>query len=326
MTCADQSPAPQHQRYLRPKDVENRASLGQRALWRVEQVLWYLIYWWPLKAMSIEAASDLGASVMKRLGPLTSAHRTMLRNLRLAFPDWTADEVDRTAAEAWETAGRIAGEMPHLAELQPSGASARVEIVGAEHTAAIKASGRPAVLIGAHLANWEVMSASICNQLDCQITYRAFNNPHLDKCVVQARYAAGIDVLTPKGIGTRELMRALSRGQSVGLMNDQKFNQGVAAPFFGYDAMTAPGPTRLAMKYGVPIMPLSVRRTGVARYRVTFHEPFLPEADNDEDVAIAKTVSRINRFYEDRIREAPGQWFWMHNRWPKEAWVAAGAM
>jgi Kdo2-lipid IVA lauroyltransferase/acyltransferase len=314
------------QRYIRPKDIDNRATTGQRILWRIESIAWDVIYWYPMKMLPIETAAKVCAGLMKALGPLTSQSKTVRRNLMLAFPEWTEDKVTDVAKGAWETMGRVAGELPHLAELQPYVEGARVEIAGREYVETIKASGKPAVLIGAHLANWEVMSAAICRSLDCEITYRALNNPHIDKCVSDARYAAGIDMLVPKGAGTRELMRSLGRGRSIGLMNDQKFNQGVAALFFGHEAMTAPGATRLAMKFGVPIMPLSVLRTGNSRYRVTFHEPFAPETGPNETAAIQATVARINKFYEDRIREAPEQWFWMHNRWPKEAWVAAGVM
>src|SRR5262249_23308939 len=159
-----------------------------------------------------------------------------------------------------------------------------------------------------------------------QITYRAFNNPHIDRKVANARLDSGVRNLAPKGIATRELMRALSRGESVALMNDQKFNQGIPVPFFGHDAMTAPGPTRLAMRYKAPLMPVSCVRTGVARYRLTFHEPIMPETGPDEDAAVLATVTKINQFIEARIREHPDQWFWMHHRWPKEEWAKAGVM
>jgi KDO2-lipid IV(A) lauroyltransferase len=52
----------------------------------------------------------------------------------------------------------------------------------------------------------------------------------------------------------------------------------------------------------------------------------MPDTDPDEDKAIYNTVLRINQWVEARIREAPEQWFWMHNRWPKEAWVKAGVL
>ena len=93
-----------------------------------------------------------------------------------------------------------------------------------------------------------IMAASVAGLLLCRhlvrllidartarITYRAANNPYIDRRIAKARLAYGTPVLTPKGAGTRELMRALMKGESVGLMNDQKFNQGIAVPFFGYD-------------------------------------------------------------------------------------------
>ena len=160
---------------------------------------------------------------------------------------------------------------------------------------------------------------------EAQITYRPANNPHIDQRIARAR-STYTDALTPKGAGTRDLVRALARGLPVGLMNDQKFNQGISVPLFGHEAMTAPGPTRFALKFKAPIVPISCYRTGPARYRVTIHEPFHPIPDADDNKAIYASVLRINQFLESIIREAPEQWFWMHNRWPKEEWVKAGVM
>ncbi len=320
---------PDAPRFIRPKDLDNqqRNTLANRIGWRIEAFAWDFIYWYPMKALPIIWASNTVAAILRTLGPLTSQHRTMIRNLRMCFPDWTDKQIQKVAKGAWETLGRTAGEMPHLASMKPYKPNSRIEVVGAERLDAIRESGKPAVLISGHFANWEAMSSAICNRpLDAQITYRSANNPHIDRRIAKARHAYGINVLTPKGAGTRELMRALGRGQPVALMNDQKFNQGIAVPFFGYDAMTAPGPTRLAMKFNAPLVPLSCRCIGPGRYRVEIHEPFFPDADPDEDTAIYNTVLRINQWVEVMIRETPEQWFWMHNRWPKEAWVKAGVL
>jgi len=107
-------------------------------------------------------------------------------------------------------------------------------------------------------------------------------------------------------------------------MNDQKFNQGLAVPFFGHDAMTAPGPSRLAMKYKVPVVFISTRRTGPARFKVMIHEPFLPEQTGDADADVRACVERITRLIEGEVRDNPEQWFWQHRRWPKDAWRNAG--
>ncbi len=316
-------------RFIRPKDLDNeqRTTLGAKFGWGVEAFAWDWIYWNPMAALPVDAASNTVSRILKTLGPMTSQHRSMIRNLRMAFPDWNEKQVKDCAMGAWETLGRTAGEMPHLGKMKPYVENSRIEVIGAERLDAIRESKKPVVFITGHFANWEVMASAICNRpLDCQITYRAANNPYIDRRIAKARHAYGIQVLTPKGAGTRELMRALGRGQSIALLNDQKFNQGIAVPFFGHDAMTAPGPTRLAMKYKAPLLPISCLRIGPARYRVTFHEPFMPDADPDEDKAIYNTVLKINQFTEARIREAPDQWFWMHNRWPKEAWAKAGVL
>ncbi|MFN7056371.1 lysophospholipid acyltransferase family protein [Hyphomonas sp.] len=318
----DQSPTA----YVRPKDIDTRASLSQRIAWRLETIAWDVIYWAPMKALGPDRASDVCGWLLRRIGPLFSQHKTMTRNLRLAFPDWSAEEVARTALDAWESAGRTAGELPHLPKID-TGPSGRVEVVGAEVLDRIRESGKGAVFFSGHFANWEIMPAVITQRMpEAVMTYRALNNPHIDRRVSDVRHAYGTQVNAPKGIGTRELMRALSRGAPVALMNDQKFNSGIPAKFFGHDAMTAPGPTRLALKYGVPLVPVSTERTGPARFRVVFHEPFIPEDTGDPEADVQRTVDRINAFLEAHVRAVPGQWFWQHRRWPKEAWREAGVM
>jgi KDO2-lipid IV(A) lauroyltransferase len=44
------------------------------------------------------------------------------------------------------------------------------------------------------------------------------------------------------------------------------------------------------------------------------------------DEAVHASVLRINQFMEQNILKAPEQWFWVHARWPKKAWIDAGVM
>lgn len=310
--------------YVRPKDIDNRATFSQRVQWRLETLAWDLIYWGPMKLMGPDRASNFGGWLVKKIGPLLSQHKTMRRNLRLAFPDWSDAQIEETALAAWESAGRTAGELPHLPKIDPY-TSGRVEIIGEDILERINQSGKGAVFFSGHFANWEIMPAAIVKRIPHAVmTYRALNNPHIDRRIADVRRAYGTVANAPKGIGTRELMRALSKGSPVALMNDQKFNEGIPAPFFGHDAMTAPGPTRLALKYGVPMVPVSTVRTGPARFRIVFHEPFFPEDTGHPEADIERNVTRINAFLEDHVRAVPGQWFWQHRRWPKEAWKDAG--
>lgn len=314
------------QQYIRPKDIDNRSTFGQRLMWRIESLAWDGIYWGPMKALGPDRASRFLGWLIKAVAPLFSQNKTVKRNLALAFPDLSEEARERLAAESWQSVGRTAGELPHLPRIPPYGGE-RVEVEGAEHLDAVEASDKGAVFVSGHFANWEVMAAVICNRpVDCLVTYRALNNPHIDRKLNKVRHDYGIGVLTPKGVGTREVMRALSKGRSVALLNDQKFNQGLPIPFFGHDAMTAPGPSRLALKYNVPIVFVTTRRTGPARFKVKVHAPFMPEKTGDQDADVRACVERITGYIEDEVRGNPAQWFWQHRRWPKEAWRDAGVM
>jgi KDO2-lipid IV(A) lauroyltransferase len=158
------------------------------------------------------------------------------------------------------------------------------------------------------------------------MTYRPANNPLIDARILHLREGYGAKMQAAKGVeGGIGLMRSLARGWSVALMNDQKYNEGVEAPLFGHNCMTADGPTRLARRFKLVLQPMSVKRDG-ARFHAIVHEPLPTDPDAPDAVAVPASIARINAFMEARIREAPEQWFWVHRRWPKQAWVDAGVL
>jgi KDO2-lipid IV(A) lauroyltransferase len=298
--------------------------MRQNILWRVEA--WaYDVVALLARTFPIDAVSDFGAGFFRAFGPLTSAHRVAERNLRIAFPDAPDKEIARLLDEQWGHAGRWFAEFPILDRIiaDPS----RVEVVGGERLAAIRDGAGPVIFISGHLSNFEIMPAAIVNAgVTCQITYRATNNPFVDERIRETRWRYGVRLFAPKGAnGARELMRALSRGESVALMNDQKFNGGVAAPLFGVMAHTAPGPSSFALRFGAPLQPMSVQRMHKARFRVVVHEPIRLTNTGDRNADIEAGVRRVNAFIEDRVRERPAEWFWLHKRWPREIYKRGAA-
>jgi KDO2-lipid IV(A) lauroyltransferase len=152
--------------------------------------------------------------------------------------------------------------------------------------------------------------------VNCEMTYRAANNPYVDDRIKKSRFRYGVRLFAPKGgDGARELLEAMKRGVSVALMNDQKFNNGVAAPFFGRLTHTAPAPSRLAIRFGTVLQPMSVQRIKGARFRAVVHEPIHLPRTGDRAADIAAGVRAINAFVEARVRERPAEWFWVHKRW-----------
>lgn len=292
--------------------------LVQGLVWRLE-ALGFDALTGLARLFPIDAVSNFGAWLFRTLGPLTSARRVAERNLRIAFPDASDAEIERLLTLQWEELGRWIAEFPILDRIiaDPS----RVTLENGERLAEIAAGAGPVVFISGHFSAFEVMAAAIVHAgVPCQITYRAMNNPHVDARVRKNRFRYGVRLFAPKGLeGARELMRALSRGESVALMNDQKFNGGVAAPLFGVMAHTAPGPSTFALRFGVPLQPMSVQRVGPgARFKLIVHDPIRLTDTGDREADIEAGVRQVNAFIEDRVRARPHEWFWVHKRWPNE--------
>ena len=298
-----------------------RPSFAQDLLWRLEAAA-YVAVFGLLRLMDIETASALGGWLALRLGPLTGSHKVVQRNLRLAFPELSEAERERIARAQWDNLGRSTFELPFMEELQPH--RGRVEMVGAERLEEIRTSGKPVVFISGHFSNWEVMPCAIVDAgITCQMTYRAANNPYVDRLIRDARAKYGVQLFAPKGSdGSRELLAAMKRGESVALMNDQKFNGGVAAPFMGQLAHTAAGPTRLALRFGAVLQPMSVERLPKARFRVIVHPPIELEKTGAREADLEAGVARVNAFVEAQVRARPLEWFWVHKRWSNEAYAS----
>ncbi len=291
-------------------------SLLQKAGWRVE-ALFYDLAVTGLRLFSVDTASDIGGWICKTFGPLTPVQKTVRRNLELAFPDMAPAEREALIRRQWENTGRVMlGEFAVIDRIvkDPS----RFHIEGFERLRAIAESGKSVIFISGHLSNWEIMNAAILSAgVPYMITYRAANNPYVDDRIKAGRAAYGVTMFAPKGgDGAKELLIALQKGESVGLMNDQKFNRGVPTPFFGHIAETAPGPTRLAQRFGTVLQPLTIRRTRKARFEVKVHEPIEVDDTGHKGQDIDTTVCKISTFIEQAVRDNPEEWFWVHKRWP----------
>jgi KDO2-lipid IV(A) lauroyltransferase len=245
----------------------------------------------------------------------------------MAFPNESDAWRRAVRKESFRELGRMSGEFPHMGKFLEQYRSGALEFKGKENVEATL--GKGAVFIGGHFSNWEITSLCLA-QVDptSHFTYRPANNPIIDKYIVETRATFGLTLQAAKGKeGGMGLLRSLKRGRSIALMNDQKYNNGLAVPFFGHKCMTADGPVRLALKFGVPLIPITGRRIEGTKFVATAYPALeLDYTKPDADEAVYAGVQRVNEFMEARVREAPGQWFWAHRRWPKSAWVEAGVM
>lgn len=267
--------------------------------------------------LPIDWASGLGSWVGRTFGPHLQVTQTALRNLRMIFPDLNEEQIDNIISGMWDNLGRTAGEHPHLSKFDPYVENSRVEVVGGEYIDLLRDDGQPGLLFAGHIGNWELSPlAGSRRGLVVHLIYRRANNPFFDHLVQKGRSALDGDLFAKGAEGSKEILRALRRGDHIAMLVDQKMNDGILAPFLGKDAMTAPAVAQLAIRYDCPLVPTQVERLGGARFRVTFYPPMEKPDTGDKKADIAALTTEVNRHIGDWIKQHPEQWLWVHNRWP----------
>ncbi|MCB4822373.1 lysophospholipid acyltransferase family protein [Roseicella aerolata] len=261
-------------------------------------------------------ASDFGGALARTLGPLLPVSRIARDNLARALPELDAAARRRVVRGMWDNLGRTVAELPHLPALH-------WEIVGEAHLAPLVAQGGPAILVSGHIANWEVLPPAAA-RLGIRIgsVYRAADNPLVDALIngLRARAVEGEPLpLFPKGAqGARAALKFLSGGGVLGMLADQKLNDGIAVPLLGIPAMTAPAPAQLALRFRCPLIPVRVERLGPCRFRLVVEPPLAVPDGLDRQAAIRALTLAVNDRLSAWIRERPAEWLWLHRRWPRD--------
>ena len=269
------------------------------------------------RIMPVDAASALGGWLARMIGPLTPVSNRALRNLSRAYPEKSAREIRTIVSGMWDNLGRVAAEYPHLGSFHLYDDKGRFEVVGAENVDLLREDERPGIFFSGHIANWEMVSMCATQRgVPLDRVYRVANN-----WIVEWLYRHGRAVvagtLIPKGPqGVRALLRSFKGGRHVGLLVDQKMNDGIAVPFFGLDAMTAPALAELALRFDCPVVPGRAIRLKGARFRVELFPPMRFERTGDRHADVLAAMTQVNALLENWVREYPEQWLWLHNRWP----------
>ncbi|MCW8307317.1 lauroyl acyltransferase [Acidiphilium sp. PA] len=273
------------------------------------------------RTLSPARASTLAGALGRTIGPLIPTSRIADANLTAALPALDAQARRAIIAQVWDNLARNAGEFPHLAALRATATGPGFTITGAEHAIELAKLGGPAIILTAHCGNWEILPAALRTLgLRFAFFYRAAANPAVDQLIIDLRAAAMGEPVTmfAKGAkGARGAYAHLARGGMLCMLVDQKLNDGIPVPLFGIEAMTTPALAVFARKFRCPILPVRVERLGPARLHLII-EPIAHAAiTGDKPADIAATTLWMNQTIERWVRARPGQWLWLHRRWPK---------
>jgi Kdo2-lipid IVA lauroyltransferase/acyltransferase len=269
-----------------------------------------------LRLLPLDWASALGGLIARSIGPHLRVSDVARRNLRRAMPELDPVKIERTTRKVWDNLGRVVAEYPRLREIRIFEPGGRVETTGFDNILNERSSCKRYIFFSAHYGNWEIASLA-ASQAGFTIAnvYRAPNNPIVDRLLTRMR--GGDAMLIPKGrVAARRAIESLRIGKHLSMLVDQKMNDGIAVPFFGRDAMTAPALARLALRFNATVVPVRVLRLKGAHFHLIAETPLaLPRSGNSVADTLALMI-KVNETVERWVREHPEQWLWVHRRWP----------
>jgi KDO2-lipid IV(A) lauroyltransferase len=168
--------------------------------------------------------------------------------------------------------------------------------------------GKGVIFIAAHLGNWELMAA--CYALNehhpVSVIARSIYDERVNRILLKFRSRYGVKTILRGKVrrgesitaSTKEILRVLRRNELLGIVIDQNIKgiDSVPVTFLGIPTTAPSGAASLA--------------------RASQAEVFFGSTHRGHDNQHHNT-SLFTRLIEEKVREFPSQWVWIHDRWGK---------
>ena len=208
--------------------------------------------------------------------------------------------------------GRLIEAFARFPRMSPKTIHNLIRYEGLENFTNTVARRRGVLVATAHLGNWELSAfAHAWMTGPMNIVVRPLDNPKVDALVEQRRAMSGNNIIA-KREAARGILRALERGEAVGILIDQNTtpDEGVFIDFFGTKACAGTAFVKFAHHTGAAVVPgFALWEEKEHRYVLRFY-PEVPMTGN-----VPEDTQRVHSALESVIRQYPDQWLWIHRRW-----------
>ena len=266
------------------------------------------------RAIALGAGAAFATAVYG-LYRLTPYRGFVQKNLRGAFPGWTADELNRMTLAHLRQLTRCIVELMRFPLLTAENVDELVRFEGLENLEAAREGGKGVILATAHFGNWELMGAAFALKgLPMHVLVQPASQDAFDRLFREFRGLAGVSSWNNAGPASlRPVLRALGRNEALGLLVDQHGEaQDAIVRLFGHPVSAPTGPFFFARRTGAAVVPVfAVRQPD--QTHVVHIEPALALTGDDEIDAQA-----LYAVYERYIAKHPDHWLWVHDRWARE--------
>lgn len=265
-------------------------------------------------------SANFGSFLARAIGKHHSSHKLAYKNLSNAFPSLNEAQKDKILEGMWDNLGRVIGEYVFISKAAPQEMVQKYIILDErtlQNVEYIKKNFKKGgIIFSGHIGNWEVGPKAFINLgFDVNTVYRPLNNKYVEEMTASIR---GTKLIKKGSQGNRQIIEAIKNGEFVIILADQKISEGEPIDFFHDKAITTTSLARIALKYGVPLIPArSIRQGKQFKFKVDIERPLDFQKTNDLNRDVLELTRDINKKLEMWISQYPSQWFWVHNRWKK---------
>lgn len=269
--------------------------------------LMWLLHFLPLRILA-RIGEGLGM-LLYALG--AERRRVAATNLRLCFPEVSEHERAALVRRNFRMFARSFLERSILWWSSAERIQSLIRVEGLAHFQAAQTG--PVILLAPHFVALDVGGSWLTQHGNLVSIYSNQKNPLFHDILLRGRNRFGRQQLYARQQGLRPVVKAIREGLPFYYLPDQDLatKDGVFVPFFGVQAATLNTIARLAKMTGAKVVPCISRiLPDAAGYEVRFY----PAWENYPTDDLVADTRRVNEFIEQRVREMPEQYFWLHKR------------
>ncbi len=273
------------------------------------------IFYTIFRILGLKISSFITGKIFKIYGIFSKRTPKAIYNIGEAIKEKDVKERKTIILKMWENFGRVIGEYPNLDKIRVID-NENIKIINLKNLLDPLKNSKNCLFFSAHLGNWELTSHALTeNGFNINFIYRAPNNKYIDGLLRKIRFSYGVRLIKKGPKGARECIKVLSKdGGNIGMLIDQKMNDGISTKFFNKNVMTASAIAKFALKFRCPIIPAFCIREGGTNFRIEYLKPISYEKIKSLS-SEEKIMNYLNKIVEVWIKKYPDQWIWLHNRW-----------
>lgn len=270
-----------------------------------------LVLFYAIRLLPFNTRIKVGGAILAPIISRSRYYRARIeKNLKLIFPEMTEDQHKKIRLDVGKTFGRTFAEILNNDTYAQQQHLFHASGPGLDALADAQSEGRGAILVTGHFGQSGAARIYLGNKgIEVGAVYRPSNNTYFDRIYLKQIASAGKDLFPTGRRGTMNLVRHVKGGGVVLVLLDQKYRRGSKLDFLGRKAKTSTSIAEIALKYDLPLIPVyGIRHEDSLDIDIDFEAP-IPHSDSTTMTQLA------NDSLSAKVREHPGQWYWMHQRW-----------